>query len=143
MTRLARLITRALGTVIAIASLSLAIASVVPSQASAANASCHAGNPTAWCAWSKNPLAPNFKLYFNDGSTSNLRTWTSFRIWDEHNGSIASKCVGVKRSNDGQQFPLACGSGTPSWQAEWIMGWAWIQHGAGSARNIVGYGTIW
>lgn len=111
------------------------------SQADTAQAdSCSFG--TVWsCGWPTPPewIAPATPRYFQAENT--LRNWMEAQVSDVHGGTVAQKCVHIKRGSDGYTEQIVCGSGYPGLKpipSYMRPGYVFVRHGASGARTIQG-----
>lgn len=112
-----------------------------PGMASAHNDSCGIDESANWhCTWYDPNQEPGAQHWFNAAVT--LRNWYAASVSDGNGGGVTQKCVHVKRSSDGAEQQVACGSGFQSGgiASNWKPGWLFTRHGAASTRFIYGGG---
>jgi hypothetical protein len=104
--------------------------------ASAHNDVCADNTPGWVCYWYDPDLQTQTRHWFNAVNTN--RNWTYAGVADIYGGSVANKCVNIKRHGDGTIFQVACGSGSPGAfiPGSRVPGYLFNVHSAAGPRYI-------
>ena len=128
---------------LAIVTMFLAVGSTiqVDKSSAATGSDCTYNSPNWACLWYDSNLAPSTRDWFSAANT--LRDWKYAAVNDATN-SVNRKCVGIKRSSDGNISHVACthNGGAPD---SFIgtgrrPGWLFTVHWAAGPRYIIGDG---